>query len=259
MNRQRLNFIIESMNNPSFEAFDFKNGLIKDLSRSSFPTRMYCLSGEVDFVCDHKSSYFLFVYKGMVAVDYVYPITNGMYAMVKGKGLYSRPGTKALLIESIGYDAPFSLGGPIEETGRLKYIDGCTDSLLVPPVKLGDPCLNHLHFPKGIDQTMHTHPSVRIGLVVRGRGECVTPFGNTDLLPGMLFVIHPDDGTMAKGLDGNEYPTGSHCFRTFDSTMDICAFHPDSDFGPTDQDHPMINRTIVDGVSANKIDAIRTK
>jgi hypothetical protein len=41
--------------------------------------------------------------------------------------------------------------------------------------------------------------------------------------------------------------------------MRVVAYHPDSDFGPQDEDHPMINRTIVDGVSASKIDAIRTK
>ena len=51
---------------------------------------------------------------------------------------------------------------------------------------------------------------------------------------------------------------GNHKFRTFDSEMRVIAYHPDSDFGPQDEDHPMINRTMVDGVSANKIDKIRT-
>jgi hypothetical protein len=40
--------------------------------------------------------------------------------------------------------------------------------------------------------------------------------------------------------------------------MDVIAWHPDSDFGPEDDDHPMVNRTIVDGVSAAKIADIRT-
>lgn len=250
---------IVDMKNPTFETFEFRNGVVKDLSKSQYPCRVYCIAGEVDFICDHRNTYFLFVYKGMVAVDYVYPVTNGMFAAVRGKGLYSRPGTRALLIESIGYDAPFNLGGPLEEKGRLKYIDGCTDSLLIPPVKMGDPCLNHLHFPPEIDQTMHTHPSVRIGLVYRGRGKCVTPWGNYELMPGMVFIIHPEDETKQVGLDGNEHAVGSHCFATFDSTMDVVAFHPDSDFGPTDQDHPMVNRTIVNGISASNLPDIRTK
>ena len=40
--------------------------------------------------------------------------------------------------------------------------------------------------------------------------------------------------------------------------MDVIAYHPDSDTGPTHDDQPMIKRTIVDGVSAADIDEIRT-
>jgi hypothetical protein len=133
--------------------------------------------------------------------------------------------------------------GRIEHEGRLRYIDGCTDSLLIPPIKLGDPCLNLLYFPPGIDQTMHSHPSERIGMILSGRGVCITPEGETPLEPGMLFCIHPN---------------GLHKFRTDASDMRVLAYHPDSDFGPTDQDHPMINRTMVDGVSAKHLPEIHT-
>ena len=137
--------------------------------------------------------------------------------------------------------------GWLEVMGRLRYIDGCTDSLLVPPIRLGDPCLNLLHFPKNTDQTMHTHPSDRIGMILSGQGVCVTQDSEsetvTQLLPGMLFCIHAG---------------GRHKFRTEDNTMRVLAYHPDSDFGPTDQDHPMINRTMVDGVSASQILEIQT-
>ena len=37
-----------------------------------------------------------------------------------------------------------------------------------------------------------------------------------------------------------------HSFRTTSDIMDIIAFHPDSDTGPTDENHPMINRTYID-------------
>ena len=40
--------------------------------------------------------------------------------------------------------------------------------------------------------------------------------------------------------------------------MDVIAYHPDSDFGPQDEDHPMINRTIVDGVQASRIKDIHS-
>eukprot|EP00968_Pinguiococcus_pyrenoidosus_P010274 scaffold803_cov310-Pinguiococcus_pyrenoidosus.AAC.187 len=42
-----------------------------------------------------------------------------------------------------------------------------------------------------------------------------------------------------------------HAFATKgDEQMCVIAFHPDSDFGPQDECHPMINRTIINGRSA---------
>jgi hypothetical protein len=149
----------------------------------------------------------------------------------------------ALVIVRHGYRGLFSIGGPVEDRGRLRYIDGCSDTLLICPPRLGEPCLNFLHFPKNISQTMHTHPSIRVGVVARGHGVCKTPTGDFDLNAGMLWLL-PEDTP--------------HAFYTGDDTMDVIAWHPDSDTGPSDDDHPMINRTIVDGTAANQIEAIRT-
>ena len=84
-----------------------------------------------------------------------------------------------------------------------------------------------------------------------GRGECVFDNGDgegervVELSPGMIFTIHAE---------------GQHKFRTpFAEDMRVLAYHPDSDFGPTDEEHPMLNRTIVDGVSAKHLEDIRTK
>jgi len=42
-----------------------------------------------------------------------------------------------------------------------------------------------------------------------------------------------------------------HSFHTEkDDDMALFAFHPDSDFGPTDEEAPMINRTLIEGISA---------
>jgi quercetin dioxygenase-like cupin family protein len=148
-----------------------------------------------------------------------------------------------MVISRLGYRGLFSLGGPVEAAGRLRYIDGCSDTLLVCPPVLGEPCLNHLHMPPGTDQTAHTHPSERIGVIVRGTGECRTPGGTFALRPGMGWRI----------------PTGTlHSFFTRGEALDVLAWHPDSDFGPTHDHHPMVNRTMVDGVSASVIDEIRT-
>jgi hypothetical protein len=151
-----------------------------------------------------------------------------MYFAVPGE-LHVQQGT-GIVVTRLGYHGFFHLGGPIEPVGRLRYIDGCTDSLLIAPVLRGDPCLNLLHLPPGTRQTPHTHPSVRIGLVVRGAGRCVTPAGSVALVPGLAFIIR------ASAL---------HCFHTQDEPLVVLAYHPDSDFGPTHDDHPMINRTVV--------------
>ena len=117
-----------------------------------------------------------------------------------------------------------------------------------------------MHFPKGITQTPHTHPSHRIGIVIRGSGLCVTPFGNLPLMEGCIFVIKEYDGkSLHQGLDGKMYEAGLHKFDTELSSMDVIAFHPDSDFGAEDDFHPMINRTIVSGTPANQIDSIKTQ
>lgn len=65
------------------------------------------------------------------------------------------------------------LGGPVEHKGRLRYIDQCSDTALIQPVRRGNPCLNLLYFPAGVYQTAHTHPSDRLGLVPSGRGTCI--------------------------------------------------------------------------------------
>jgi hypothetical protein len=175
-----------------------------------------------------------------------YPLRSGMYFVAPG-GAHVRGGA-GFLVVSHRHSSIFLLGGPLEAYGRLPYIDGCTDSLLLAPPMCGDPCLNHLHFPRGIVQTQHTHPSARVGAVVRGEGVCVhvDDKGNkcqTTLAPGMVFVIP------AEAL---------HSFSTADSSMDVVAWHPDSDFGPQPDNHPMVNRTIVNGFSAASLPEIRT-
>lgn len=173
-----------------------------------------------------------------------YPLRPGTFFVVNTGGAeLTNPGGRILLIYQPRADFPFQLGA-IERVGRLRYIDGCRDSLLVPPWRRGEACLNHLHIPTNVEQTMHTHPSDRIGVVVRGHGQCVTPEGITDLVRGMIWRIPADS---------------LHRFRTEGETLDIIAWHPDSDTGSSDDDHPMLNRSLVAGVSAAEIDAIRTR
>ena len=156
----------------------------------------------------------------------VFDLNAGMFFVLPDGGVAR--GGSGLVIAWAGYQGLRQIGGPLEAAGRLRYIDGCSDTLLVCPPRLGDPCLNHLHIPPRTDQTPHTHPSMRIGVILRGTGECRTPDGSYPLEPGMGWYI----------------PTGClHSFFTQDEALDVIAWHPDSDFGPRDDDHPMINRT----------------
>lgn len=252
-----------------------KGGLLLDESNhEKYPLKYYnIVNGQGIEKIEEDKSYYGFVYWGVAHIEAsgkpTMTLTKDMYFSSVGDFRFMPESTfKMVLIEvnhkkgiypQTKFKAFYNIG-MIEEAGRLNYIDGCTDSLLIPPVKMGDPCFNHLHFPDSINQTQHTHPSHRIGIVTSGYGECVTPFGNLPLEEGVIFVIKEWNGKdYALGLDNETYPVGQHAFQTFDEVMNVIAFHPDSDFGATDINHPMINRTIVDGKSANKIDDILTK
>lgn len=140
---------------------------------------------------------------------------------------------KAFVVVRLGYKVP-SQTGWIEEQGRLTYIDGCTDSLLVFPARMGDASLNLLYFPTGIDQTFHIHPSIRLGCVARGNG----------------FSNHGDEGHAIESAltEGNIFCLNEnerHRFRTTTESMTVIAWHPDGDWGPTDHNHTMLNRTYI--------------
>ena len=120
--------------------------------------------------------------------------------------------------------------GQINTYGDVSYIDGCTDSLLVCPPRLGDPCLNALFFPKNTIQSFHTHPSQRLGVVLSGSGYASLNDEEIKLEKGSVFVICTGE---------------KHRFKTDNIPMVVVAYHPDSDWGPTDETHPMINRTIL--------------
>lgn len=166
----------------------------------------------------------------------------GMYFSIVGEGVFTS--CAGMVIEHDSFVGFNHIGGPVESTGRLKYINGCTDSLLIGPPVVGDPCFNLLHFPKHTDQTMHTHPSLRCGITIAGRGVARFPDGSVPLEPGMCWFLETG---------------GQHAFYTDDSELLVTAWHPDTDTGPNHHDHPMLNKTIVDGVSARHIDEIRTK
>lgn len=184
-----------------------------------------------------SGTHFGFVHRGEATLEIsgrTYPLAEGMYFAAVGDACLKASGV-AIVVSQKKHNGLFTLGGPIEPEGRLRYIDGCSDTLLIPPLVMGNACLNFLRIPPHTDQTYHTHPSFRFGIVAGGSGWCDSPAGVEELGAGKVFYIPTD---------------GLHRFRTESESLSVIAFHPDSDFGPEDDNHPMVNKTIVDGVSA---------
>ncbi len=220
-----------------FESFDIETGLLLDLSGDAYPTQLWGFRGQPLELDDRHAgiTYFGYVSEGpieLVTESGRFLLGSGMYFAVPGALSISGPEARGVVISRLDYRSLFLIGGPIEREGRLRYIDGCTDSLLIPPVLRGDACLNLLHIPAHTKQSQHTHPSERLGLILSGSGLCVTPEESIELSPQQVFRIRTG---------------GQHSFHTADQDLRVLAYHPESDFGPTHEDHPMINKTLFEG------------
>ncbi len=216
----------------SFLSIQSKEGLAwEEDDPLQFPSCLHLWS-EHPLLLPSIGTHFIYLYQGSASLEWngiVLPLKEGMFASVPGQlKIYGGAG---IAITRLEFEGCFLLGGPVEERGRLKYIDGCTDSLILPPSKLGDPCLNLLHIPANTHQSRHTHPSHRVGMIISGRGQCITPTGDHPLHPGLTFVIPADS---------------AHSFHTSTEDLRVIAYHPETDFGPTDEVHPMVNRTLLE-------------
>jgi hypothetical protein len=209
-----------------------KNGVIFDQTLSMYPSRVVGhLSGERDFTEEFTHT-FGYVHSGKVKLsqgaDFQCVLSAGMHLSVAGSFRVSGDGA-AVFFQRVGFRGLTQIGGPIEKIGRLCYIDNCMNSVLVSPPRVGDACMNLLSFPPNVEQTLHVHPSTRLGIVAAGEGKCVSP-GRPDvaLKEGEVFVLE------------EAYP---HCFHSSSAGLLIIAYHPDSDVGPSDLKNPMLSRT----------------
>ena len=171
-----------------------------------------------------------------------FPLTAGMYFSIAEAATVGGDRSTGFIVTHLVHTGRFQLGGPIASTGRFAYIDGGLTSLLIGPVAKGDPCLHALYMPAGVEQTVHSHPSDRIGLIIQGEGYCVADKTRHALRPGVLFHIPPNQ---------------PHQFCTGQPLLFI-VFHPDSDIGFSDRNHPMLRRTFVNNISATDIPEIQT-
>lgn len=207
-----------------------KNKLLIDAGNTRFPSQMQIVQNDSFETASQDSYYIGYVGDGDCKINY-----NGLEAKLSG-GMYfglscnfklETSGTVALF-RRMGYRGLNSIGGPLETTGRQRYIDGCTSTLLIYPALLGDCCFNFLYFPPNTVQTRHFHPSIRLGVVTEGSGYCHVNGTKMKLKKTDCFY-----------LEENE----EHYFSSENETLAVVAYHPDSDWGPTHEVHPMINRT----------------
>ncbi len=201
-----------------------------------YPVRLYCHRPNEVTTLTMGATHFGFVLEGeceVVLKERKVLVPEGHYfsiaepATIEGNG-------KCEVVSRLDYLGMTFFGGRLESWGRLKYIDGCTDTVLIHPDVQGAPCYNALYFPPSTEQTQHVHPSIRCGLVVSGEGICKTPNGQFPLTKGKIFFLPPET---YHSFHTNSNDTGEK------SSLTVIAFHPDSDFGPTDENHPMLNRT----------------
>jgi quercetin dioxygenase-like cupin family protein len=119
----------------------------------------------------------------------------------------------------------------ILDMGNLSYMDGGTNTTAVNPGRLGDPVINYVHFPAGMKQTLHTHPSHRVGMVLKGRGLVELDDQDFPLKQGDVFF-------MQRNVLHN-----FTCPHNEDVVLFV--FAPDSGTGPTDEINPLKIRTYV--------------
>lgn len=211
-------------------------GHTHDATHTMYPScsKLIDLDADTAFLSSPQSSVYGFVIEGSLKIkhrDGSELVVPAGHAFAINDQYTSRGPAKLWTVNRYGYNVVTSVTKP-EHKGRLTYIDGCSDSLLIYPSRLGDSSLNLLYFPPKIDQSWHTHPSIRLGYVASGKGIAHWRDEKGDhtqpLLPGDSFML-PEHA--------------SHRFCTDDSEMRILAFHPDGDWGPEDHNHTMRNRT----------------
>lgn len=206
----------------------FRNELTFDHSYQGYPCRLVCVEGHREF-SDHTSSFYGLVLKGDCQIKTAatnLTLTEQMYFALPGDFSLTTSG-QVVIFQRWGYRTLPTFAGPLEDDGRLSYIDTCRSSILVHPARLGDPVLNLLVFSPNIEQSPHHHPTTRLGAVVSGSGTFVGS-AQKPIEKGMVFAL--------KSFE-------THCFHSGPNGLMVVAFHPDSDVGPTDEQHPMKSRT----------------
>ncbi|MGB3295450.1 MAG: cupin domain-containing protein [Phormidesmis sp.] len=227
--------------------YPLQSQFIEDCSGDPFPMQVRAWHRETIALPD-RGTHYGFAFQGTATLSRAgqsepFPLQAGMYFSLAEAATIQGENASGMVITDLAHKGVFLLGGPIGASGRFAYIDGGTTSLLISPLETGDPCLNALYMPPHVDQTVHSHPSDRAGIVIDGSGDCFDDKACYPLTPGSLFHISPNQ---------------EHKFCTYAQPLHLVVFHPDSDIGFTHRNHPMLRRTLVNNVSAIDLPDIQT-
>ena len=122
----------------------------------------------------------------------------------------------------------------LEVGTNLPYVNGCSTRQIFAPERLGDPTLQLLHIPPfSAEQAHHIHSTVRVVLVLSGKGQSVVGMEKRtvtqELLPGMVCILNP---------------MCPHHFETPQGEpLVVLPLHIFSSVGPAEQAHPMFHGT----------------
>lgn len=191
-------------------------------------------SGESRAFDSTKGTYYLMLHNADYYSDTVkFENINGAFCVNEHFTLKCPKNSNAVVIEYLGLrllENRYFVQKELD-MGNLSYIDGGTNTTAVNPGRLGDPVINYVHFPEHMNQTLHTHPSHRVGLVLKGKGKI-------ELDNEVMFELNIGDCFFMRR---NEL----HNFITGDEPVILFVFAPDSGTGPTDDINPLKVRTYV--------------
>ena len=181
----------------------------------------------------HEKGMFGIVTQGEVTLtsksnQWSHKLCQGMYFSINGTDCHIDASDAKVTTVETEYSLQNIVGGPVESKSRLKYLNGSTTSVLIPPMMKGMPSLHLLNIPRSINQTVHTHPSHRYVVVVDG-SLIARVAHNSDIKLSRNDVLFIPKDTR-------------HSFHTQDLSASLVTYHPESD-GPTDKQNPMINKT----------------
>lgn len=131
-----------------------------------------------------------------------------------------------------GY-TPFNRTCEINTWTTLPYVNGCSTTELLPPIRKGDPTFQLLYIPPhSAEQVHHIHSTARIVYVWKGSGRSI--IGQS----GKYKIVDLKEGTVL--LLNKMIP---HHFETDSEELVVLPLHIFSSVGKSELDHPMFNGT----------------